>query len=57
MKNPVCSVCREEMFKVRDRNTGIVYWDCKKECMFHFPIWEQELTKNEKKFIKTLTDE
>lgn len=53
-KTPICNRCKKKMFRVKDRKTGIVYWDCEKGCMFHYPVWKENLTKNEEKFLKGL---
>lgn len=42
------------MFKVRDKNTGITYWQCKNRCVFRHPVWEEKRTENEQKFLKEL---
>ena len=52
MRSPICNKCKKKMF--REKKNGFVFWDCKKHCKFHFPIWEIELSNNEKKFIKSL---
>ena len=53
---PICSKCRKKMFKERDKDSGIIYWQCKKKCIFHTPVFKKKLSKNEKDFLKDLTN-
>ena len=49
---PICNRCKKKMFK--EKKNGFNYWQCKKRCVFHYPVFEEKLTKNEKLFIKQL---
>ena len=54
LETPVCFKCGEKMIWTKAKNIDFHYWTCKNKCIFIHPVWEEKLTDNEKKFIKSL---